>query len=246
MKSFDAAAKNYERHSQVQQTMADWLAEWIPCNRTGTALEIGAGTGLFTGKLLPWKGRLIASDAAPAMVSEGKRHHPKAEWIVARAENLPEISANTIFSSSFLQWSKNPPTMLTHWKTRLQPDGKILVGFFAAPSLSEIESVLPETAPLQWRTPDKWKSFFESTGFRVCRIESEQRKFYLPSALKLFRSLHGLGAAPVRKTSPAKLRRAISEYDRKFRDSEKGVRSTWTFVRIEAAAGQASNSGRSI
>jgi len=78
MKSFDAAAKNYERHSQVQQTMADWLAEWIPCNRTGTALEIGAGTGLFTGKLLPWKGRLIASDAAPAMVSEGKRHHPKA------------------------------------------------------------------------------------------------------------------------------------------------------------------------
>jgi len=236
MKSFDAAAKSYERHSLVQQAMADWLAEWLPTARNGIALEIAAGTGLFTRHLLPWNGNLIATDAAPRMVSEGKRQHPEAEWKVTYAENLPEIAADWIFSSSFLQWAENPTALLKHWKNRLKPDGKLLLGFFAAPTLPELEAVLPETAPLQWRPPDEWEYIFRTAGFHTERIESETRIFSLPSALNLLRTLHGIGAAPFRQTSPGKLRRALTEYDQRFSNKNGTIRSTWTFVRIESRA----------
>jgi len=233
VKSFNSAARNYQSESRIQKKMAVWLAEWIDRKRTGSALEIAAGTGNFTTHLLPWNGPLLVSDAAPAMVEIGKNQFSEIEWRIFDAGDLPEKRFDFIFSSSFLQWAKDPKTLLQHWRSRLNPDGKIVAGFFAAPTLSELETLLPKSAPLRWREPEDWKMIFERAGFLLKRFEAKTVRFYFPSALELFRNLHRIGAAPKQKVSPARLRRIIDEYDKKF-GNKNGVCSTWTFVRLEA------------
>lgn len=232
MKSFDQAAQRYESFGFIQREMAGWLAEWIPAKRHGIALEAGAGTGLFTRHLLPWQGKLIATDAAASMVSQGKGGLPEADWRLAAADRLPPVSANWIFSSSFLQWADDPEALLSHWKSRLAPGGAILAGLFAEPTLHELDQVLPGCAPLQWRSPEEWKSHLRAAGFKVTRSEAAERVFVFPTALELLRTLHGVGAAPVRRVSAANLRQAIKQYNHRF-SHEKGVRSTWTFYRVE-------------
>lgn len=233
MTSFDQAAASYESFAFIQREMAEWLAEWLPPARTGTALEVGAGTGLFTHHLQPWNGHFLATDASPAMVAQGKARFPQVAWQTALAEALPPRAADWIFSASFLQWAEAPTRLLRHWKTRLTPEGHILAGLFAAPTLFELGEVLPETAPLQWRTPAEWDTLIQTAGLQIIRRESSQRTFTFPSLLQLLQTLHGIGAAPLRRTSPAALRRTIKEYDQRFSHPE-GVRSTWTFHRFEA------------
>lgn len=236
MKSFDQAAQSYESFGFIQREMAAWLAKWRPFPGEGMAVEAGAGTGFFTRHLLPWNGRIIATDASPSMVAQGAARWPQLEWRTARAEELPDVAANWIFSSSFLQWTNHPVALLRHWKSRLNSNGRILAGLFVAPTLAELDQVLPETTPLHWRSPAKWSASFRKADLTIVREEAEERVFCFRSGLELLRTLHGVGAAPERRISAAGLRKAIRDYDRRFQ-SEGGVTSTWTFYRIEAAAG---------
>jgi malonyl-CoA O-methyltransferase len=235
MKSFDQAVHTYESHGFIQREMAAWLAEWLPARREGTAVEAGAGTGFFTQHLLPWNGRFIATDASPSMVALGSARWPQTDWRVAEAADLPSVSTNWILSSSFLQWARDPVSLLRDWKERLAPGGRILTGLFVAPTLPELDQVLPGSAPLQWRTPAQWKEIVIQADLHPLRTEEARRLFVFPSALELLRTLHRTGAAPVRRTSAASLRHAIREYDRRF-SCPGGVCSTWTFYRVEALA----------
>jgi malonyl-CoA O-methyltransferase len=235
--SFDRAAPDYDRFACVQRELADWLAEWLPEERKGVALEMAAGTGLFTKHLLPWDGRLIATDASPAMVEMGTANYPHAEWRIARAEDPPDVSADWIFSSSYLQWAQEPALVARRWRARLAAGGRVLAGFFVTPTLPEIAAVLPDFAPLHWRPPAEWEMVFAEAGLGVQRSEATTRTIAFPSALALFRHLHGTGAAPVRRANPSALRRAFKEYDLRY-PCPGGVRSTWTFFRMEARDGR--------
>lgn len=235
MKSFEEAADRYDSFAFIQRKMAEWLADWLPPERKGTALEIAAGTGLFTRHLLPWSGELLATDASPGMVAQGTARFPRAQWSVAEARELPDVSVDWIFSSSFLQWADHPVTLLDHWKSRLGPKGRILAGFFVAPTLAELDRVLPGAAPLQWRSPEDWGEFISQAGLRLIRSEASERVFLFPSALELLRTLHGIGAAPARRSSAPVLRQALRDYDARFAEKN-GVRSTWTFYKFEAGA----------
>lgn len=233
MKSFDRAARRYESFAHIQRAMAAWLAEWLPKDRTGTAVEVGAGTGIFTRHLTPWPGRLIATDASTEMMARGNRNCAEAEWRIATADRLPNVSADWIFSSSFLQWVGDSNKLFRHWKTRLEPKGRVLAGLFVAPTLRELYEVLPESAPLQWRTTTEWKTAVQTAGFRVVREEARERVFTFSASIDLLRNLHGIGAAPARRVATADLRQAMREYDVRFGTGEH-VHSTWMFYKFEA------------
>ncbi|HXA14401.1 MAG TPA: methyltransferase domain-containing protein, partial [Opitutaceae bacterium] len=100
--SFDKAAPNYCEHARVQAALADWLAGWLPAERDGRALEIGAGPGVFTRRLLPWAGELTATDISPAMCAAGRAALPQVEWRVMAAEEPERGPWDWIFCSSML------------------------------------------------------------------------------------------------------------------------------------------------
>lgn len=233
MKSFDRQAAAYDAAAFIQRDQAAWLAEWLPDVRAGIALEVAAGPGIFTRQLFPWNGEIIATDASPAMVQQGQIVCPKARWKVCDARQLPELSADWILSSSFLQWMSEPEPLLRHWRTRLAPEGRVLAGIFVHPTLSELTSLASEHTPLNWRSDSDWIDLFEKTGYRVLRAEAQETVYRFPTGLELLRFLHRIGAAPERKIPGTGLRRLARAYDERFSDGQT-VPSTWTFLRLEA------------
>ncbi len=236
MESFDKAARQYEEFGHIQRDMAAWLAEWIPANRSGRALEIAAGTGFFTRHLVPWNGPFSATDASHAMLLAGHANHPGIPWRLCTADALPPEEMDWIFSSSFLQWADDPAALFAHWRSRLHRKGRILAGLFAEPTLSELRELAPKMTPLTWRTGSVWKQALDDAGFCCLRLEEETRAYHFPSGMDLLRALHRVGAAPRRQLVPVRLRELIREYDSRFA-VENGVLSTWTFLRLEAVAG---------
>lgn len=232
--SFSRAAGTYTGHAAVQVAMAEWLAEWLPVNRSGRAIELGAGTGVFTRWLLPWTGAFTATDMAEAMCNEGRATLPQIPWKVMRAE-APECepACDWIFSSSMLQWMEDPEAVFTAWREALKPGGRVLAGLFVEGSLSELRALTPGASPLTWRYRATWDEVLEKGGLRRVRSEISTRVFYQKTALDLLRSLHGVGAAPVTQFSPGLLRSVLREYEARHRN-ERGVPATWVFYRFEA------------
>jgi malonyl-CoA O-methyltransferase len=231
--SFGRAAPNYHQHARVQAALADWLAEWLPAKRDGRALEIGAGPGVFTRKLLPWSGALTATDISPAMCAAGRTALPQVDWRVMSAEAPEEGPWDWIFCSSMLQWAADPEKVFAGWRDRLAPGGRLLAGLFAGGSLPEWRAVAGEDSPLAWRTAEEWCACLGRTGLRVVRSEVQPRVFAFPSAREFLRSVHGVGGAPQRRLPPGRLRRLLGDYEARFQAPD-GVPATWIFCRIEA------------
>jgi len=231
--SFDRAARAYAGHAVVQECMADWLAEWVPADRDGRALELGAGPGLFTRRLLPWEGELTASDMSEEMCRQASSLLPDVQWRVMHAETPHGGEHDWIFTSSMLQWVENPRAVFSAWKQALKPGGRVLAGLFAEGSLTELRALTHGWTPLTWRLPEEWAESLAEAGLRLVRAETYERVFHHESALKLLRSLHGVGAAPFPQFTPGRLRKILRDYEAKHAEAQ-GVRSTWMFHRFEA------------
>ncbi len=237
IENFDEAAKSYEAHATAQAALAAELAKWImPIERKGHALEFGAGTGLFTRKLQPWKGIYTATDAAPQMVAMGRLLCPAVNWAVLDAcAPQSEKPADWILACNLLQWLEEPDAVLHAWRKLLAPGGQFLVAIQTHGTLEELATVLPEVSPLSWREPNEWKNHFEQAGLTLIHDQTWEHTTYHPSARELLRGVHAMGLAPRHAVGAGHLRTALQEYDRKFA-VKGGVRATW---RAWLARGQA-------
>ncbi len=214
--------------------MAAWLAAWLPTSRRGSAIEVGAGPGLFTRHLADWSGNLVVTDLSPVMCAAGKRSLPALDWRPMGAEELEGGPWDWIFSSSMLQWTHSPETLFHAWRERLSPSGRILGGLFVEGSLSEWQQVGEDLTPLEWRSATQWVAALRGSGLKVVRGETEVRTFWHRSSRDFLRSVHGVGAAPKRVVGPSILRRMLQDYERRFAGTQ-GVPATWVFFRFEAA-----------
>jgi len=231
--SFNDAALQYLAHADVQKEAALWLSEYIPKERRGAALELGAGPGLFTDYLLPWEGQLTVSDISPSMVSLGKKRYPKLNWEERDARLTYRCSYDFIFSSSMLQWIEDPLTCLTVLKDQLRPQGRLIMGLFIEGSLAELNALTQVPGPLPWKSEKTWVSLLEEAGYYLIRHSVKQSIHYFPTALACLKSIHATGAAPDRIFNPGKLRAILKSYDERYRTSS-GVPVTWNFYRFEA------------
>ncbi len=229
---FDRAAPRYDAHAEVQRVMAAWLAEWAPHRRAGRALEIGAGTGLFTAHLLPWSGHLLATDLSPAMVAAGRQRFPQIPWAVREAGEAGSERYDWIFSCSFLQWSTDPDTLLETWRDQLNPGGRVLAGFFVDGALPVLHRLLGPDAPLPSRGADAWKALFRRAGFRIHAAETRDDVHTYRSALDLFRHLHRIGATAAPRLSASQMKGLLRAYESECRRPEGGVEGTWRYCRL--------------
>lgn len=235
--SFNRAAQTYGERPGVQAAMAGWLSEWLPPAHSGRVLEVGAGTGLFTGTLFPWNGPVTASDLSPEMCRVGRTCVPQAKWIQMDAGHPTGGPWEWILSCSMLQWVADPSGVFTAWRDCLAPGGRALGGVLAAGSLAEWNALAGDASPLAWRSPEEWRSHLSGAGFRLLRDQAEKRVFRYPSAIALLRSLHDVGGAPHRRYAAGRLRRHLRDYDERFR-SPGGVGASWMFYRFEVDLGE--------
>lgn len=237
---FNEKANSYSQAAVVQQQLANWLAQWLePMEQTSSlsALELGSGDGLFTETLSPRFNSLTALDLAPRMVERGQYRLPQVQWQVADGWHADVPAVDRLYSASFLQWCPDPVSVLQHWRTLANQDARMLHGFYVAPTLGEWQTLAPAQSPIHWRSPSEWVDYFHEAGWSVLRSESKKHVQQFDSALDLVRFFHQTGVHTPSRTSIAKLRQAISNYNNNFATAQNPPRvtSTWTFFRIEAA-----------
>jgi SAM-dependent methyltransferase len=233
--SFDRAAATYLEHAEAPAALARWVADWLPAERAGRALEVGAGPGVFTRLLLPWSGPVLATDLSAAMCAAGRSRVPEVRWRTMAAERPAAGPWDWILSSGMLQWAADPADVFGAWREQLAPGGRILAGLFASGSLPEWGGVAGDWSPIDWRTPQDWREAIAAGGLRIVRDGSDRREFRHASARDFLRALHGIGAAPRRRLGPGALRKILRDYEARF-GNRTGVRATWAFYRFEAVA----------
>ena len=136
------------------------------------------------------------------MVERGRSAVPSARWQVGDAWSLDAAPVDRLYSASLLQWCPTPRKTLAHWRDSVKPGGRMLHGFYVAPTLWEWETLAGSSPGLKWRTADEWDAAFREAGWRVLRREVQQRSVRFDSALALLRFFHKTGAAtPMRISS---------------------------------------------
>lgn len=231
---FDLRAARYEAHAPVQREMSAWLAEWLPEKIASPALELGAGTGLFTRQLVGRTTRLLASDASPRMVEIGKSNVPQAEWFVADAANPPtQVPYHWIFNSSLVQWLPDPLATFRSWHHASAPGARMLGGWFIHGTLREFFDLCPEASPFVWRDAREWTDLLRQAEWDRVRVEQIEMQRFHPDSASMLREIHDAGAVVPRRLNPARLRSALRDYDRNHR-AGKGVAGTFVFLRVEA------------
>jgi trans-aconitate methyltransferase len=226
--SFHRAAATYAAYAAPQAALAAALAAWVPpAARRGRALEFGAGPGLLTAHLLPWSGSYHATDAAAGMVRLGEVRCPAAAWSVRDAREPAGLGpVSSIFACGLLQWLDQPAVTLRRWRAEITPGGSLTLGVWLPGTLGELESLLPNAAPVRWRSPREWENIVTHAGFALERSDVWEHRSLHSSAHSLLRAVHTMGLAPRRAVGPGRLRTVLRRYDELFATSS-GVSATW-------------------
>lgn len=232
---FDRRADRYDNHASLQREVASWLAEWLPDQVPAPALEMGAGTGIFTRHIAARTPQLVACDVAPRMIDIGRRQLPGILWSLADATHPPgESGYHSVFSCSLIQWLPDPALTFRTWHQRTVPGARLLSGWFIQGTLADFYAICPDVSPVVWRTAHEWLEMLGQAGWKVVRSEERSFPRIHQRAVDMLRAVHDVGAVVPGRLTVAGLRQALRRYDARHRSVD-SVRSDFVFLRVEAA-----------
>lgn len=230
--AFDRRAGRYEKHATVQREAAAWLAEWLPETIDGPALELGAGTGLFTRHLATRARQLVATDSAPQMVSHGRAALPGVSWLVLDAGRPPETRPfRWIFSCSLAQWLPDPAHAFRAWHRVAAPGARLIAGWFIHGTLADFFQTCPETTPFEWKSTGQWLSLVTGSGWDPVRQEEKTLTRHYANSTAMLRAIHNVGAVVPHRLGNGQLRSTLRRYDTLHRAE---VTADFIFLRLEA------------
>jgi malonyl-CoA O-methyltransferase len=229
-----SAAGSYDKHANVQHTMADQLSqtlinEFIPkANPALNILEIGCGTGALTERLADdWPNAMIhALDIAPAMINVAKHRFgivskpSNIRFVLADVENwAPNVSSNAfdiIVANACFQWLSQPKETLIHLRRLLRSEGILVFTTFGPDTFQELHESfktvylasgqVPQRHGLTFKSTLEWKCLLEEAGFTSIQVASSIQTEVFTSVREFLHSVKAVGAS----TTEAAITRGIS------------------------------------
>ena len=233
IESFSKHVKTYDRHAQLQRSMAERMAALIPNPFPQKILEIGCGTGVFTRHLLALSpSTIILNDIAPLMIEHLENHlelptHSKI--LVGNAERIKIPKVNLIASNAVFQWFQNPQNTLQRFNSSLQNEGCLAFSTFGPKTLEEFRSIAQFQGPTHLLSQKQWKTLLTRAGFELLTFQTETRKIFFQNTQSLIKNLQQIGAAPLRILKSGELRQLIRDYDKEHSSSQ-GVYTNWELI----------------
>ena len=222
---FEKSLSTYDENAIVQNEMADYLLKNLS-KYAGLSfakiLELGAGTGLMTRKML---GNITfeefyANDIVEKSEEYINKINEKIKFIAGDIEqiefpsNLDLIIANAVF-----QWTKDFPALVAKLASCLKPDGIVAYTSFGPDNLLEINKILNISLPYYNFAEEKQilSKHFEILFCENCRIEL---KYNTP--IDILRHLENSGVNCLGSGSWTKsdLKSFDESYRALFKDSE--------------------------
>lgn len=156
---FNHAAVSYDEAAVLQRTVAERLRERLELTTTKpkTILDIGAGTGALTEKVLQDypKANVIAMDLSIQMLEKAQQNlaptgflnilkqafQPNRKTFVCADANMIPLADNSVdllVSNLMLQWCDDLDGVLTEFRRVLKPDALLMVTSFGPDTLKEL------------------------------------------------------------------------------------------------------------
>jgi len=240
IESFSKHVKTYDRHAQLQRSMAERLAALIPNPFPKKILEIGCGTGVFTRHLLArFPSTVILNDIAPLMIEHLKTHlevPSNSKFLAGNAERIQIPKVKLIAGNAVFQWFQNPQKTLQRFHASLEKEGYLAFSTFGPKTLEEFRRSAQFEGPTQLHSQSRWKTLLTQAGFEILTFQAETRQIFFQNTQSLIKNLQQIGAAPLRILKSGELRQLIRNYDREY-SSPQGVYTNWELFYCFAGKG---------
>lgn len=244
--SFGRAAAGYDQAARLQREVgADLLSELGSVRgELHTVLDLGCGTGLFTGALQEHfpAARHIGLDIAEGMVRHARdRRNASNAWLVADAESLPLAagSIDLIFSSLTFQWCGGVAQLFAEIARVLAPGGKCVFTTLGPQTLQELRAAWAKVDAHQHVNDFIPATHLAATAQAVPGVELvvNARTYSLtyPRVRDLLDELKGLGAhnmnpgRPAGMTSRSSLQGMLRAYEQ-WRADDGLLPATWEVI----------------
>ena len=240
IESFSKHVKTYDRHAQLQRSMAERLATLIPNSFPQKILEIGCGTGVFTRHLLARSpSSIILNDIAPLMIEHLKNHlevPSNTKTLAGNAERIQIPKVKLIAGNAVFQWFQNPQNTLQRFHSALEKEGYLAFSTFGPKTLEEFRRSAQFEGPTHLHSQKLWKTLLTQAGFELLTFQTETRQIFFQNTQGLIKNLQQIGAAPLRILRSGELRQLIRDYDREYSSSQ-GVYTNWELFYFFAQKG---------
>ncbi len=227
--SFGRAALNYDDFAALQRRIGDALFDCLGTQSlTGasTALDLGAGTGYCSRRLVGLSDSVIALDIASAMLTLSNGYsNPNIFHVCGDAELIPlaDRSVDLVFSNLAIQWCMDLDQLFGEIYRVLSPGGILVFSSFGPDTLNELKAA--------WTRVDDYShvnSFYppalisramQRTGLTGSNLERKALSISYDSVLHLMGELKAIGAhnvthgRPRGLTGKQKIARMISAYE---------------------------------
>jgi trans-aconitate methyltransferase len=192
----DWDAHGYARRSALQRAMAAEVLAALELRGDERVLDVGCGDGRITAEVaarLP-RGSAVGVDASPAMVAfaaaRPEAARPNLRFLEADARRLPFADAfDLALSFNALHWVPEPADALLAIRRALRPNGRAALRLVPVSARESLEDVAESArraprwsphlegfaAPYRHLAPDAFAALAESCGFRVLRLQAEEK-----------------------------------------------------------------------
>jgi SAM-dependent methyltransferase len=164
---YTATADNYVRgRPDYPPEVAGWLRDTLGLQVGRTALDLGAGTGKFTPRLVATGARVIAVEPVAQMRDKLSAALPQVEALpgTAQAIPLPDASVDAIVCAQAFHWFATPGALAEMHRV-LKPGGKL---------------------GLVWNMRDARVSWVAQLDQIVNRVEGDTPRYYTGAWRKVF------------------------------------------------------------
>ena len=169
---FRAAAAAYvEGRPDYPVEIEDWLIHDLKLGRGKTALDLAAGTGKFSPRLLATEATVIAVEPVQAMLDQLIRRLPDVDARSGSAQQIPleDSSVDAVVCAQSFHWFATPEA-LAEIRRVLKPGGALgLVWNVRDDSVPWVAALTRIMKPFEGDAPrfhsQKWREMFPAPGF---------------------------------------------------------------------------------
>jgi malonyl-CoA O-methyltransferase len=237
-KNFSRYAHLYDKHADVQKKTGRRLLKCIGGKQFAKILELGSGTGNYTGLLRKrfTDAEIKAVDISERMVelSRNKLADNKLEFINADAQalNLNE-RFDLITSNACFHWLEGLETSLLMYKKHLKKNGLIAFTMFGPETFYELNAVLGlvlnniSTASSKFTSKSKLRSFLQEE-FREVDIQEARYRERFSDLLGLLRKIKYSGVKGGDGVNRVTFNRKIlKDIEKAYLFNFKGIKATY-------------------
>lgn len=122
----------------------------IALTEDSLVLDAGCGAGMFTHMAVATGAQVIGVDAAPGLLEMARERNPQTNFLEEDLESLPFASESFHVVAGFnsFQYAGNFTAALSEAKRVLKPGGRLVVGIWDKPGMSEATEVLKAISTL--------------------------------------------------------------------------------------------------